>query len=550
MKLFSKYKRILISDTAGMGKSTLMKRLTLTLIEEPFTIPILIELRKLNKKNSLIKEIYQQIDPIDKTFDQDLILHFLELGFFTIILDGYDEIPKDIEETITSQLKNFISKVPKNNFILTSRFESSLASFGDFQMFYINPLSTEESYKLIRNYDRLNNIKYAAELLAKLKERLDQTKEFLANPLLVSLLYKTYTFNRDIPSKKSTFYDEIYTALFKHHDSSKDGFKRPKQSDLDILDFRIILRHLAFETSKLGLVIYTEQELLKFISEAKEKSLTINFKESFYVEDLLTTVPLFIREGSKIKWAHKSLQDYFTAEYITFSQKKIEILKKIFESQKDKYLNILDIIYEIDPKLFRKVILLPVLLNFIEHFDTSYTNFPTISNELLNDRRAMTFGMVFCIINSGSSANHTFEEANKLFDYELKNEVPSNSGGSLYAQGFFVLARSFFSRRLIIIVGSKGTNIFIKRHRARLIDYSNVTKLPLNKPFIVNQDPASPINSQEMFEETNHLIFDEMLPRYNRRESYLINHEKAKSTVIEIQKEIQIEDADNDLKGI
>lgn len=327
-ELFTNYKRILISDTAGMGKSTLMKWISLILIENPSSIPLLIELRKLDKNNSIIDEIFQQIDPVDKSFDKDLIIRFLELGFFTVILDGFDEIPKDMQENITCQLREFINKVNENNFILTSRPESALASFGDFQMFYIDHLDLIESFQIIKNYDALNQIKYADKLIAEIKRRREQVQEFLTNPFLVSLLYKSYTYNRDIPSKKTTFYEEVYSSLFKHHDSSKDGFKRPKNSKLDILDFRIVLRHLAFETSKLGKVIYTESELLNFISTSKSRSININFKEADYIEDLLTTVPLFIREGLKIKWAHKSIQDYFAAEYITFHTKKEEILKK------------------------------------------------------------------------------------------------------------------------------------------------------------------------------------------------------------------------------
>jgi hypothetical protein len=73
--------------------------------------------------------------------------------------------------------------------------------------------------------------------------------EFLGNPFLVSLLYKSYSFNEDIPTKKSSFYEEVYSSLYKYHDLSKEGFKGQKKSNLDILDFRIILRAIAFESA-------------------------------------------------------------------------------------------------------------------------------------------------------------------------------------------------------------------------------------------------------------------------------------------------------------
>ncbi|RYD95950.1 MAG: hypothetical protein EOP54_14830, partial [Sphingobacteriales bacterium] len=82
LKYLKKYGKILISDTAGMGKSTLSKFITLKIIENNLSIPILIDLRNLEEDHLLLDEIFYQIDPIDKTFDKELILKLLELGQF------------------------------------------------------------------------------------------------------------------------------------------------------------------------------------------------------------------------------------------------------------------------------------------------------------------------------------------------------------------------------------------------------------------------------------------------------------------------------------
>jgi hypothetical protein len=546
-ELFSTFKRILISDYAGMGKSTLMRWVSLNLIENPSTIPILIELRKLDKGNKILDEIFQLIDPIDKNFDKDLIIRFLELGFFTIILDGFDEIPKDIQETVTGELREFVNKVPDNNFILTSRPESALSSFGDFQMFYIKQLEPKQSYEIIKKYDALNNIKYAENLIGEIKSRLDQVKEFLTNPFLVSLLYKSYTYNKDIPSKKTTFYEEVYSSLFKHHDSSKDGYKREKISKLDILDFRIVLRHLAFETSKLGKVIYSESELVNFITSAKTKTININFKESDYLDDLLTTVPLFVRDGSQIKWAHKSIQDYFAAEYITFHTKKEEILRRIYASEKDNYLNIIDLTYELEPKLFRKIILLPLLSDFVSHCDTTYLECTEIPAELLNDRKCKTFGVTFCIINCNNDIG--FEKATELFK-DAVNETASDfySGGThLGGSHIFIMSSRVFKSQLINILGSKNEDLFENVGWASR-NHENIKKLPPEVAFVVTDDAASPLNSIELFLEVNCLLYHRLESRRNR--AYVLNYGKARATIDRIEMEIKIDESNDDLKDI
>lgn len=80
--LVKKYKKVLISDTAGMGKSTLTKRLFLDVVENGHGIPIFIELRRLSKVKPLLTEIQEQINSLTKDFDKELLLTFLQTGGF------------------------------------------------------------------------------------------------------------------------------------------------------------------------------------------------------------------------------------------------------------------------------------------------------------------------------------------------------------------------------------------------------------------------------------------------------------------------------------
>ena len=84
------------------------------------------------------------------------------LGF-----NGSDELNKDafydlqisLEERgfVTTNVQDFISKADRNIFVLTSRPEQALTSFGDFQIFAINPLAKKEAYELLRKYDNQGN---------------------------------------------------------------------------------------------------------------------------------------------------------------------------------------------------------------------------------------------------------------------------------------------------------------------------------------------------------------------------------------------------------
>ena len=71
IKLIREYKKILITDTAGMGKSTILKRIFIAMIDnvqENVGIPIYIELNKLHKGHLIIDEIREELKAL---FEKD-----------------------------------------------------------------------------------------------------------------------------------------------------------------------------------------------------------------------------------------------------------------------------------------------------------------------------------------------------------------------------------------------------------------------------------------------------------------------------------------------
>ncbi|BDU24474.1 NACHT domain-containing protein [Flavobacterium sp. GSB-24] len=546
---FDKFSRIIISDYAGMGKSTLLKWITLSVIEQNISIPILIELRKINEKNSLLEEIFNQINPLDKSLDKDLTFELMNLGSFTILLDGFDEIPYDIQETITGQIVDLVRKTGKNNFVITSRPESALSTFSDFQLFHIQPLRDEEAYNIIEKLDNLGQVKLGESLISEIKEKNTQVHEFLSNPFLVSLLYKSYTYNKDIPSKKITFYEEVYSCLFKHHDLSKQGFKRPKRSNLDIYDFEIILRNIAFETSKIGLVIYTKDELIHHILKAKKNNESISFKEQNFYDDLTTTVPLFNIEGQKIKWAHKSIQDFFSAKYISNHSKKEEILELIFKSKKHSYLNIIDLLYELEPKAFSKVITKVVLENFVEFYETQFLWNKKIPKGLINERIGLTFGAQYGFLKAKDS-RFSFNDARKRF-LEETSAKRTETLISLYhtKPPYYFMSESSFLKEIIKILHLKGENLFMSVSYSEKTITAILDQLVFNKLHLLNDKENEVFNLKKNFALFNSSIKDGIMER-NLLVKDILDYEKCKKELVRINKQIIADDTDDELDNI
>ncbi|HDR8082917.1 TPA: NACHT domain-containing protein, partial [Bacillus cereus] len=263
-----RYKKVVVVDNAGMGKSTLMKTMFISAIEKNKGIPVFIELRNLTKERDIIDVIVENISTLKETHSKDFLVEVINRGGFIFFLDGYDEIPFQYKQDVTRQLKRFISLAGNNIFYLTSRPDESLASFGEFQQYEIKDLKIEEAYKLIKKYDDVVQLNLYTSITKQIDEniaqqRFSELESFLGNPLLVSFLYLTFKHKKDIPALKIEFYRKVYDALFESHDLSKDSYKRDKYSGLSSGSMQKILIKLGFLCLRENVNDYDKNKMLK-----------------------------------------------------------------------------------------------------------------------------------------------------------------------------------------------------------------------------------------------------------------------------------------------
>jgi predicted NACHT family NTPase len=309
--------KVLIIDTAGAGKSTLFKWLFLTCIKKTEKIPVFIELRKLDRSRPIVSIICDEIKAINDQVHEHSINTLIDTGGFVFFFDGLDEIAESESSKTIAHLKEFIDRSGSNRFFISSRPGDRTRPFSDFKGYHLKGLTKDQAYELLTKYDRNGN--HSSGLIKELEKSSNKTLNgFLGNPLLVSLLLVSYSHKSKIPIHKITFFSQLFDALFERHDAFKDGFDRIKNCGLEKYNFEKILRYIGFYTSaKLGTVEYTSLELHSIIERAS-KHTSLKFPVDKFVEDIKTSVPIFLEEGDKIKWSHKSIQDYFAACFIKF----------------------------------------------------------------------------------------------------------------------------------------------------------------------------------------------------------------------------------------
>ncbi|MFT6240327.1 MAG: hypothetical protein ACJAQT_002414 [Akkermansiaceae bacterium] len=394
--LLEEHRNILVRSTAGMGKSTMMRLMFINAVESKqcSRVPILIELRRLSTANDLVSEVLNRCDPLVGTSRAEF-LTMLDQGAFVFFLDGYDEIRPSAREAVTTDLTSFIERAHKNIFVLTSRPDTALASFPSFQEFTISGLKLKESYELLNKYGRTDG--HTQELVSRLKKpAFKAIRSFLENPMLVSLLFIAYRHTPRLPYKKHLFYLQVYQAVFEEHDLSKDGLERQKHSGLDISDFEKILRHAAFNGSRLGSLEYSYIDLVSLLERSSNFN-GIKCSAPDFIKDLTSTVPLFIRDGSYYSWGHKSLQDYFSARFIETvgGTLRNQLLRKIYDSDSvQRFAHILEVYREMNPRSFRETILRWFLEDFESHCSSKHyeEHCSGVNRSDIKRRLELTFG--------------------------------------------------------------------------------------------------------------------------------------------------------------
>lgn len=464
-ELLDKYGRILITDTAGMGKSTLMKRMFLDVIDGQFGIPIFIELRRLNESNDILNEVAIQLGGLNDSFDKEILETLFVDGEFIFFFDGYDEISSSNKAFVTKNIQDFVAKAPNNKYILTSRPEEELACFGEFQEFRIRELKKVESYDLLRKYDISG--KTSRLLISKLKTgNYSMINEFLKNPLLVSLLFAAFDFKQTIPLKKHIFYRQVFDAYFDSHDLSKgDSYVHEKKSNLDLDDFDKVMRKIGYECLRKQKIEFEKDELLKIIDSAKSGFSNLKFASTSLLSDLLKAVTLFCQDGMYYKWVHKSLQEYFAAEFIYKDSKNNQdaILTALYKSKKiDLYINLLDLYFDIDPVGFQKNIVKPLLESYVEYYEKFYFHSDVISSEAVNLRLTITY----CNRVLVGSIDNKKEQARDNFDYIY--DQASRYFGLIPNSAMFLNNGSFLAfmpknqDRIIRLLGNRVPSLFVK----------------------------------------------------------------------------------------
>ncbi|MBR3920169.1 MAG: hypothetical protein IKJ59_15825 [Clostridia bacterium] len=496
--------KIIITGTGGIGKSTLMHHFFLNTIDNTNYIPVLIELRsvELNQQEDPIKEaIYNALKNNGFNLEKEYFEYSLNEGGYIILLDGYDEVKKDVAGKITKSIQDFSDKYHKNKFIVSSRPSREFIGWEGFDELTSIPLSKEQAIELI------SKIKYDETVKDKFLKELDNTlydkhKSFAENPLLLTIMLLTFESNAKIPETLNDFYERAFNVLFREHDALKDVYERETCTKLSYEKFKLIFSYICFISYIQNEYEFTDVTLLNYLQKAQDKFPDILFDSNDFQQDLLQHVCMLVKDGLSYRFVHRSFQEYFAAVYTTsrlIDDKQVKLFKTKLSKDIINHETYYKMLYDMQPERFINNILLPGLAE--------------IKEKNGNDKFTLkTLDILFIefVIRKISSDNKLYLVGVISMDEENKDKI-------YYSNIYYLCKFLNLSKNTVSEEQKNNIDLIIRKHFdvEKLINNEYISK-PINELPLFNDEE---LNSVFFYQKNMFLYGMEILNRYSKPSS-------------------------------
>lgn len=534
-EMLGNHPKVFIEDTAGMGKSTISKFIAYSAIKEGKCIPIFSELRKLKKDIDIVGNLAIHIFGSDTNDNRKAVEALIKQKNTLVILDGFDEISADVYESTAKNISKFNEDFSDSWIVITSRPHSGVSSLKGFVKGVIRPLDIERAVSLIKKYDISG--KHADAIISEIRNnRIGDIREFLGNPLLVSLLYRVFVHKGAIPLEKYVYYQQVYEALFEDHDLSKgEIYRHGKACKLTLVEFQKLMRAISILLSAQGVSDFSQEKMIVTIDEARKLAPNLKYKSEDVFLDLLSSVPLIVKDGLEYKWSHKSLQDYFAACYLCNEvdpKEGVEILAGLLERPNSTYyVNILDFFYEMNLMVFRSQLVLPMLVDYCKFYD------------LVKSKNLSATLEKFCLGSYLNGAYYIFSDNPEDIEYggiSIATNITHNKTSSIYFQyGNYIK----YKWHIVNLLKNKGVNLIketIDNRSDRTPDYflrvdkkylSTIKQIGSKVTLDVNSFlDSGPQGLYPIYRRLSYSVFEDR---------YILDIDKVRETIAEIRRENQ-----------
>ena len=333
---------IVLLGQPGAGKTTSMKYLCQLLLydenfqSERFAFPILIKFRDLNNANIssdtlLISDVIYNILGLTidwpaelkkdeafserKSIRERFVISVLEEFKVLLILDGFDELIQGRRRDIAiKEITSLAISLDQSTLIVTSRTGDFKYSIENAAQYEISPLGKDQIRFFARRW--LSSDQKASEFLEKVYST--PFADTAIRPLTLAHLCAIYERTDSIPEKPKTVYKKIVHLLLEEWDQQRDVKRESKYAHFEVDRKYEFLCHLAYHlTTTLQVTTFSTQNLITAYESIYDEYGLVKQEVRQVVSEIETHTGLILQSGYEhFEFAHKSLQEFLTAEYL------------------------------------------------------------------------------------------------------------------------------------------------------------------------------------------------------------------------------------------
>lgn len=316
---------IVLSGTGGMGKSMMMTHFMLDTIDrnkETGKVPVFVLLRDYNPAaGDLIDFIFGELKRHDVDLHLSDLVELLQSGKGVILFDGLDEIKSENCRRFYKEMENLADSYPESSYIVSSRPTMNFRGLSRFTVYDLQPFSQEQAVEMVGKLDQsVVDPVIQKDFIQDLKcNRFGfdwrERKDFLGNPLFLTILILAYEGNHDIPTERYLFYEQAYDAMAKKHDAAK-ALTREFATGLNSREFQNYFGEFCTITYEQEKYDFTPEEISAYFQEVIEANELDTTPEAF-IEDVTGKICLIYKDGGKYYFIHRSFQEYFVAYFFS-----------------------------------------------------------------------------------------------------------------------------------------------------------------------------------------------------------------------------------------
>lgn len=360
LEAVTKHQKLILLGKPGAGKTTFLQHLALECIKGNFqanSIPVVIFLRTfiLQAKQSQDFSLLGYLERFWRNYDLSLeqITTLLQQGKVLILLDGWDEIPQEYEQSIFQQIQQFSQLYYQNSLVITCRLAEQQYRFNGFtyvELADFNPTQVEifaRRWFIATAQDPEIGKTKAQQFIEQLQHKSNQAiRELVSTPILLNLICSVFQERLSFPDKRARLYQEGLDLLLVRWDRSRGIERDGAYHQLALADKIKLLSQIAAVNFEQGHYFFETEQLLQTIADylvtvadSPSDRETLRLDSQGILKAIVVQHGLLIERAKGIySFSHLTFQEYLTARKI-ISSPNCEELNQALEDLSSRITN-------------------------------------------------------------------------------------------------------------------------------------------------------------------------------------------------------------------